>query len=66
MRLGVSRKRFFEMYGCRPTPFSRTLTEIGNAPALRREAVYGDMEVSGRRLRDRDGPGGVGAVEFED
>ena len=54
------------MYGYRPTLFSRTLTEIGNAPALRREAVYGDREVSGRRLRDRDGPGGVGAVEFED
>ena len=47
-------------------PFSRTLTETGNALALRREAVYGDMDVSGRRLRGRDGPWDVGAVEFED
>ena len=47
-------------------PFSRTLTEIGNTPTLRREAVQGDMEVSSRRLRDKDGRRDVGAVEFQD
>ena len=66
MSWGLSEKDIRAVVRIQAHPFSRSLTEIGNAPALRREAVDGAMEVSGRRLRDRGVPGDVGAVEFED
>ena len=53
---GLQEKDIWDAW-MRAHPFSRTLTEIRNAPAPHREAASGDREVSGRRLFGMDGPG---------